>query len=486
MKNVVVIGAGMGGLAVAIRLAAKGHRVTVFERNEGPGGKLSFFEQDGFAFDAGPSLFTQPQNLEDIFRAAGEPIEAYLTYRKVPVACHYFWEDGSHVKAHTDKHQFAAELERQLGEDPAVIVRYLQNAEKAYEHIGRIFLDHSLHKTGTWLHKRILPALSATRLSYILQSMHDYHARHFRSSRTVQLFDRFATYNGSNPYKAPAMLSMIPHLEQNEGTFYPEGGMISITNALYRLALKKGVRFVFNTKVQRILVAEDEVIGVETDQGEYRADIVISNMDVYYVYRDLLRDEERAASVLKRERSSSALIFYWGIDKLFSQLHLHNIFFSEDYRTEFRRLFETGELHDDPTIYINITSKMEDVHCPPGTENWFVMVNAPAHRGQDWKALQQTVRENVLRKLSRMLQTDIEPLIRTERVLDPVGIESNTLSYMGSLYGTSSNSIWSAFLRHRNVSSTLKGLYFTGGSVHPGGGIPLCLKSAKIVSEAVG
>lgn len=485
MSKVIVIGSGIGGLAVAIRLASKGHDVTVFERNATPGGKIGYFEQDGYAFDAGPSLFTQPQNIVDLFEIAGEPIEDYFQYKEIPVSCHYFWEDGKRVKAFTDKRNFAAELQEKLDEHPIAVLNYLSNAEKLYENIGKIFIDHSLHDTKTWLNKQIIPAIKTTRKEYIFRSMHEYHAKLFRSEKTVQLFDRFATYNGSNPYQAPAMLSMIPHLEQNEGTFYPKGGMISITNALYKLALKKGVRFEFNTKVEKIFQANGNVSGVYVRDRFEGADLVVSNMDVYYVYRDLLQAEQKANKILKNERSSSAMIFYWGIEKKFPELHLHNIFFSKNYEKEFQHLFAEGTMYDDPTIYINITSKMEKTHAPAGTENWFVMVNAPAHTGQDWDAIQQKVKANVIAKLSRILGVDIRSLIATERVLDPRGIEQSTLSHMGSLYGTSSNSKWAAFLRHRNDSTDLKGLYFTGGSVHPGGGIPLCLKSAKIVSEQI-
>jgi phytoene dehydrogenase-like protein len=206
-------------------------------------------------------------------------------------------------------------------------------------------------------------------------------------------------------------------------------------------------------------------------------------MDVYYVYRDLLNNEAKAASVLKRERSSSAMIFYWGMKKEFLQLHLHNIFFTENYAEEFRHLFVTKEMYSDPTIYVNITSKMEAGQAPAGCENWFVMLNAPANTGQDWTQVRLSAKHAIIDKLSRMLGEDIAPFIETERVLDPTGIEAQTLSHMGSLYGTSSNSLFAAFLRHPNSNSSIKGLYFTGGSVHPGGGIPLCLKSAKIAAR---
>ncbi len=212
---------------------------------------------------------------------------------------------------------------------------------------------------------------------------------------------------------------------------------------------------------------------------------VLINEDIYFTYKHLLQHPPKATRMLQQERSSSAVIFYWGIRKTFSSLGLHNILFSADYEAEFADIFKRKIVSHDPTIYINITSKMEQGMAPPGCENWFVMVNAPANTGQDWDAVIQQVRINVIQKINRMLDTDIEPLIETESVLDPRTIESRTGSYMGSLYGTSSNSKMAAFLRHPNFTSYIKGLYFCGGSVHPGGGIPLCLQSAAITAGLI-
>jgi phytoene desaturase len=261
-RKAIVIGAGIGGLAIAIRLATKGYEVSVFERNAEPGGKLSLLTKDGYVFDAGPSLFTQPRNIEELFESAGEPINDYFRYHPVPLACRYFFENGKKIDAFTDKSKFAEELKAVAGEDPQAVYSYLSHAEKAYSSIGHVFLDHSLHKASTWLNRRLLPAISATRLRYLAQSLHNFNKYNFRSPEATQIFDRFATYNGSNPFSAPAMLSMIPHLEQNEGTFYPEGGMISIPSALYKLALKKGVRFFFNTPVEKIVHDGGQVRGI--------------------------------------------------------------------------------------------------------------------------------------------------------------------------------------------------------------------------------
>ncbi|MBC7888511.1 MAG: phytoene desaturase [Ferruginibacter sp.] len=484
-SKAIVIGSGVAGMAVSIRLALKGYDVHVYEKNNYPGGKLSAFEKDGFRFDAGPSLFTQPQNMEELFALAGEPLQNYFTFYPVDIACKYFFENGKIVHAHTKSTDFAREMKEQLNEDPQKVISYLQQSKKLYEHTATFFLDHSLHQRKTWFHKGLGKALSAVKFRYIFQSLNKHNTRQFTSPEAVQLFNRFATYNGSSPYKTPAMMSLIPHLEQNQGTFYPKGGMISITRALFQLAKNKGVKFHFDSPVQRIIHHEGRARGIVVSEQNILTDIVVSNSDVYFTYKNLLRNTTRATNELKQERSSSAIIFYWGIKKEFSQLGLHNIFFSGNYKKEFDCIFNTKQVSDDPTVYININSKMETTQSPEGKENWFVMVNAPAGWVQNKSGMKELVRRNVISKLNRILGEDVESLIETEHTLDPIMIQEQTASYMGSLYGSSSNSKLAAFFRHANFTDSIKGLYFCGGSVHPGGGIPLCLKSAKIVSELV-
>ncbi|TKK70923.1 phytoene desaturase [Ilyomonas limi] len=485
-STAIIIGAGIAGIASAIRLAVQGFAVKVFEKNSYAGGKINSFEKEGYCFDGGPSLFTQPQLIEELFALAGEPIQHYFNYKPVPIACTYFYEDGVVIKGYTNADKLAEELYNKVGEDKTAVKRYLQRSKQLYETTGSIFLNYSLHKMSTLWKAPVAKALMNTKPVHLFASLNAFNQYSFKQAHTIQLFNRYATYNGSNPYQAPGMLSVIPHLEYNEGVFYPKGGMISIANALYRLAVKKGVQFYFNMPVEQIIHKANKVTGVMANNEKYLADIVVSNMDVYFTYKRLLRNEQKAAHILRQERSSSAFIFYWGINKTFPQLGLHNIFFSKNYKEEFDHIFKLKQLYNDPTVYINITSKCEpDLQAPPDKENWFVMVNAPANVGQYESAMQQQLKKHILSKLSSLLQTAIEPLIEVEATLNPVMIEEHTASYMGALYGTSSNSRMAAFLRHPNFSNQLKGLYFVGGSVHPGGGIPLCLRSAKIMSEMV-
>ncbi len=436
-----------------------------------------------YRFDAGPSLFTLPHLVDELFILAGRKPQDYFTYSRLDPITHYFWPDGSKVKAYADLEQFADEVHEQLGVPQKSVIKALSKSKRLYNGTAATFLHKSLHKVGTYLNKDILKTLGCISDLGLTTTMHQENAKQFTDKRFVQLLDRFATYNGSNPYQAPGTLNIIPHLEHNIGAFYPSGGIYAIAASLVKLAEELGVTFRYNEPVKQILTQGKTVTGIETSQNQYKADVVVSNMDIVPTYRKLLPNQKAPESTLQQPRSSSALIFYWGVKHIFPELHVHNIFFSQDYETEFDHIFKYKSIGPDPTVYVNITSKAAVGEAPVGCENWFVMVNVPHNQGQDWQALIPTTRETVLRKLSQMLETDIAPLIEEEQVLDPILIESRTSSFGGALYGSSSNNPMAAFLRHPNFSNKLQGLYFCGGSVHPGGGIPLCLLSAKIVSD---
>jgi phytoene desaturase len=483
-EQVIVVGAGIAGLACAARLAAKGYGVTVFDKNDYPGGKLGLIKQGGYGFDRGPSLFTQAHLFDELFTDCGRDRVQYLEYEKLEEGTRYFWDDGTFLEAFPDREKLAAELQRALGISSDAVPKYLDRAADLYEHIGQIFLDQPLDDWRTWASVRVLKAFAHLRLPYLTQKLHQYNQTMLRHPKLVQLFDRFATYNGSDPYRCPAMLSTIAHLELTEGAYYPKGGMTSIPDAVYRLCLDLGVEFRLGEEVKRIIASSGAVQGVETNVQRYIASRVVSNSDVYFTYANLLQDQERARHWEQQERSSSGIVFYWGIKKTFPELGLHNIFFAEDYKAEFDALFRQRKVHSDPTVYVNITSKMETAHAPEGCENWFVLINAPASSERNEQAIQQT-RMNVLRKLSTRLGTDMEQLIETEAILDPAGIETWTNSYAGALYGTASNTSMSAFARHPARSRKYKGLFFAGGTVHPGGGIPLCMRSGRLAADAL-
>lgn len=495
--KVAIIGAGIGGIATAIRLASKGYEVEVFEANSYPGGKLSEFQQGEYRFDAGPSLFTMPQFVTELFELSGRNPDEYFQYIKLPEVCRYFWDDGTKLNVSADINQFAKDAEKNLGEPAENIIQFLKEAAFKYEILSGLFLEDSLHKLSTWTSKKAFRGyLNLPKLG-VFGTMNKANESFFKQPKTVQLFNRYATYNGSDPYQTPATLNIIPHLEYNVGAFFPKDGMFGITQSLVDLAKDLGVKFHFGAKVEEIIIENEKVKGlrvrnsnseVENTQNTltiHHSSFIISNMDVTPTYRKLLPKAKHPDKILNQAKSGSGLIFYWGIKKEFKELGLHNIFFSNDYKTEFEYQFQKKTIYNDPTIYLNITSKYKKDDAPEGGENWFILLNAPANEGQDWDKIIAEARQNVIDKLSRNLGVSIADLIENESILDPRSIEMRTSSAQGALYGNSSNNKFAAFLRHANFSSDIKNLYFVGGSVHPGGGIPLALSSAKIVADMI-
>ena len=486
VRDVVVVGAGVGGLATAVRMAARGHRVTVFEASDTVGGKLGEHVDAGHRFDRGPSLFTMPELLEEL--DALVPLDtpnrpAPFQYRTLDRSTHYFWEDEPEpLVAWADSARFAAEIEARWGVPARRVMRHLARSQHAFELTRGVFLERSLHERSTYQTAAAWRLLSRAWHLPLRGTLAAYNRRHVRHPKLAQLFNRYATYNGSDPHRAPAMMHVIPHLEHGIGTFLPEGGMRAIPRHLAQLATAAGTRIETGTPVRRIVHRNGGVVGVEDHRGTlHPAQIVVSNADLHPTYRRLLSDLPAPERILGQERSTSGVIFYWGVRGSHPQLGLHNILFSTDYAREFEGIAQLGTPAPDPTVYINITSKELPADAPEGHENWFVLLNVDANPKRWDAAAIHELRSHVMAKIERTL--GFQPDIVCEQILDPGGIESGTGSWQGALYGASSNSAAAAFLRHRNRSTDLRGLYFCGGSVHPGGGIPLCLLGARIVDE---
>jgi diapolycopene oxygenase len=525
-RRVVVIGAGLGGLSAAIRLAAAGYRVAVYEKQSGPGGK-AFSERHGaYRFDTGPSLFTLKSVFAQLFEEAGRDIDDYLDLTPLEKICNYFWRDGTRTVSYADRTAMAGEFARVFGEDPRRVERYLDYSARIHRITGHLFLEKSLHEWSTYFSTGFWSSLVQLHRIDAMRTMDRANHAFFSTPKLQQFFNRYATYNGSDPYQTPATLNIIPHVEYGLGAWAVEEGIHAVPLALERLARELGVTFHYGVRVRRInsepagilrrpvparvtgVTVDDGEIGAtsgeETHQAEYAgttievegsrpgrfvpADVVVSNADVTPTYEHLL--EDTAAPLYQRyqklEPSSSGLVFYWGVRYRFPELGLHNIFFSEDYEAEFRQIFREGRCPDDPTIYINITSREgAPGDAPVDGDNWFVLVNAPWDQGQDWNAEADRTRQIVLDRLSRELGRDVEELIEVELRMLPPDIAARTDSHRGSLYGISSNTRLAAFLRHPNRSRRYRGLFFVGGSAHPGGGMPLVVLGGKITADLV-
>lgn len=485
MSQVIVIGSGIGSLASALRLRAKGHAVKVIEASAQVGGKLGVLHSKGYRWDTGPSLFTMPHFVDELFELFGEKPRESFNYQKQSTVCNYFWEDGTRFSSSANLETFCLEASKTFKEPKEKIADYLAKSALKYDLTASLFLEKSLHKLSTFTSTKAAKAVLHMGALDISNTLNGVNEASFSNPKLIQFFNRFATYNGSSPYKTPGIMSMIPTLEMQFGTFYPKGGMRNIVESLQQLGERNGIEFHFNEKASSIDYTNQKITGVTTEYQSYIADIVVSGIDAYYTYTSLLPKLKAPKKTLEQEKSSSAIIFYWGIKKPFPALDLHNIFFTEDYEKEFDAIFKEKKLSSDPTVYLNISSKADSTDAPEGCENWFVMINVPTNNGQDWEQIVTQARSEVIQKLNRNLNVYLKELIETEDVLDPIKIEVKTSSHQGSLYGSASNSKFSAFLRHPNFSNQIKGLYFCGGSVHPGGGIPLCLKSGQIVADLI-
>ena len=477
--KVAILGAGVAGLASAVRLATAGFSVTVYEQSNTYGGKMGVWQKDGYRWDTGPSLFTMPHYVDELLALDGRH-EVDFDYEELDSICNYFWDDGTRLQATKDREELYAQFDKNLGEPKENIKAYLADSEAKFNITNHVFLEKSLHKVKTYLSWSTIKSIFRLPKVQVFSNMHTQNTKRFKNPKTVQFFNRYATYNGSNPYEAPATLNVIPHYEFGIGAFFPKKGIRSIAESLYTKATHLGVEFLFDTTVTSVQKEKNRF----SVNNESEFDIALCNMDVAAAARgplqSLIGDSRK-----EYEPSSSALIFYWGMKSSYRQLDVHNIFFSNDYEKEFTNIFTNKQIDEDPTVYIHISSKSNTNDAPKGGENWFVMVNAPYDDNQDWDTMIAETRENILAKLSQNLGRDIEADIAVEHKLTPQLIMSKTGSYKGALYGTSSNNRMSAFLRQANFSSKHKGLYFCGGSVHPGGGIPLCLLSAKISTDII-
>jgi diapolycopene oxygenase len=480
MTHAIIIGSGIGGLGSAIRLARQGISVTVYEVAKKAGGKVTERNFNGFRFDAGPSLLTLPEMVTELLED-----DLRFPLRKLELITKYFYPDGTRILAYNDVKKLSEEIENKLNVSPEKVTGYLKKASTVYDLTADLFIFGSFHRLKNLMNLKAVKTLLNSGKLQAFSSLHEFNTRELGEKRLVQLFDRYATYNGSDPYQTPATLSVISHLEHNLGAFIPEQGMFQVTDSLLKQALRLGVKFQFGQAVRKVETGDGKVKGIWLDSGFFPAEIVVSDVDIHHFYSSLLPDRKRLTKIKKEERSSSALIFYWGMKGNFPELDVHNIFFSSGYQEEFNHLFQLKEVYTDPTVYIYISSKYNQTDAPDNCENWFVMINAPADIGQNWNELIERSRRDILKKLEKMLGKSLVECILCEEILSPPEIAKQTGSVNGSLYGSSSNSRYASFNRHANFRSDISGLYFVGGSVHPGGGIPLCLSSAKIVDSLV-
>jgi phytoene desaturase len=486
-KKVIVVGGGVGGLSGAIRLAKMGYEVHLYEKNKQLGGKMGRITCNGCTFDTGPTLLTMPFVAEELFQFAGHSISDYIQVIPIEPVCRYFFNDVEPFDASSNLEIMQNNLNRLFPEDTNNYIRFLKYTERIYKKTFPVFISSPIHEIRKMLTWRNLYLLFSFYQIDPFRTVHQSVAAFFKNTHLVQLFSRFATYNGSDPYRAPATLNVIPYVELGLGGFYIKNGLYQLVESLVKLAQEGGVYFYTEKKVDRILHDNQRVKGVMIEGEKIDGDIILCNSDVVVSYTDLITDFPVIKNKLNQlEPSLSGLIFFWGIKKQFPQLKQHNIIFSQNYEREFKRIFQDLMPPQDPTIYISISSKYDQMHAPPGGENWFVLINMPYlkqdQKREDGKTDQ--IRQVIMQKL-KQVGIHIEGEITKEMIIEPLDIANRYNSNRGSIYGISSNTMQSAFKRPPNRSRQLGGLYFCGGSTHPGGGVPMCMLSGKIAAELI-
>lgn len=482
--DVLVIGAGLGGIAVALRLRKMGYRVVVLEKNETYGGKLSEFQWEGYRWDKGPSLFTLPKQVDELFELFGKNPRDSFDYHTMDESCHYYFNDGSNFLFKSNPNERNADLVAHFNQaEGMAAIDYIEESKRTYEAIGDLFIDHPKYKLKNIFDKALLKRYPLFMSRKLTGSLNAFNQSYFKNPNLVQVFNRYATYNGSNPYKMSGLYSMIPHLEMNDGTYFPKKGMRAIVGSLHDLAVEQGVDFQFNQTEIRLKKGRKNYL-ISSNSDTYQVEKVVSAIDCVYFYERVALDKKLAAKYAAKERSASALVFYWAVEKIIPELKLHNIFFGADYQEEFRKMFDEKVAFEAPTVYIHISSTVNPADAPLNGQNWFVMINLTA--GVEVTAeTKEKMRQYVGRIIQDKFKVDIAPHVKFEDSWDQATIGEYTGAFKGALYGASSNSKLAALTRHGNDSKKYKNVYFCGGTVHPGGGIPLVLKSAKIVAKLI-
>lgn len=487
-EDIVVVGGGLGGLAAAARLAHAGHRVKLFEKNERVGGKLNIVEQGGYTFDTGPSLFTMPWVVAELWSALGRDVHEDLDIRPLDPVCRYRWLDGTTFEQHAGLADLLAEITRLDSRDGPGFFRFMAWAARIYEATSEPFLLAPFAGWRDFITPRLLrdaPALDP------LHTVDQAVRRFFHSPYLRQVFNRYATYNGSSPYRAPATFCIIPYIELAQGGWYLGGGMYSLARALLALVERQGVDIETHAEVVELEVDRGRIRGVRLGDGRrVHADRVVANVDALHTLRHLIAPEHRHVFTNRRveryEPSCSGFVLLLGVDRDYPRLAHHNIFFSPDYPAEFRAIFERLVPAPDPTLYVAVSARSDPAHAPAGHLNLFVLVNAPATSDRfDWAREQAGYRELVVRALERAGLDDLEQHICFERCITPATFAEGYHAWRGAIYGPSSNSRLAAFMRPPLRSPDVRNLYFVGGSTHPGGGIPLVLLGARAVAAAI-
>lgn len=476
-KKIAILGAGLGGLSAAISLSQYDYQIEIFEKNSYIGGKLGFYENSGYKFDTGPSVLTMPFVIEKLLNSINENLFNYLELVKLEPLNRNFFINSNYIDTYSDIEKMQLELSKFSQKDANNYIKFYNYIKKIYEKAADIFLNYPIHDLNYLFKNKIIPNFLDIIYLDVFKNMAERNQTFFEDYRINQIFNRYATYNGSNPYQTPATMNIISYVEIGLGAYYIKGGIYNLVNTLEKIIKKRNIKVNYNCEIQEILIKNNKAIGIKVNNENIYYDSIISNIDVIETFNHLIKNyDEEKIKLNKLESSLSGFVILAGINKINSNLLHHNVFFTKNYKEEFNQIFN-GEFPNDPTIYVAITSKTDLEHSPKNCENWFILVNAPYLNSKiNWKCDKNKFKDVILNKFS-YYDIDISNSIEFEKVITPEDLYNLFRSNKGSIYGISSNNRMTAFKRPANRNKKIKNLYFAGGSSHPGGGIPLVILS---------
>lgn len=486
-QHIVVIGAGLGGLSAAISLASAGFSVDLLEKNDKVGGKLNILHKDGFSFDLGPSILTMPHIFQALFEKAGKNMADYVEIQTVEPYWRNFFVDGSCFDFSSDPATMQQELDK-LGENTAQeFAGFMAYSRQLCEIIEQGYFAKGLDSFWQLVgHYGLVDSL----LKFdAFRSMNQGVKRFISNQKLVDALNYFIKYVGSSPYDSPALMNLLPHIQFHYGLWYIKGGMYGMAQGMEKLAQELGVNILLNTEVAEIQHQNGRATAVRLANNQMiNADIVVSNMEVTPVYQKLLKGQEKELKRLEKfAPSCSGLVLHLGVNKIYPQLAHHNFFYSANSPEHFNSVFHANRLSEDPTIYLVAPCKSDPSQAPADCEIIKILPHIPHLDPKHPFTVEEyaALRERVLIKLENMGLTDLRKHIVCEEYWTPVDIQARYYSNQGSIYGVVTDRFKNFGLKNQQRSKVLKNLYFVGGSVNPGGGMPMVTLSGQRVRDKI-
>ncbi len=484
--HAIVVGAGFGGLAAAVRLGAKGYRVTVFDKLDAPGGRAYTFRQDGFTFDAGPTILTAPHLFNELWALCGRRLEDDIVLKPIDPFYRIRFDDGSVFEAHSDIERTRAEIAKFAPEDVPGFDRFLKASEAIFDAAYTELAEEPFHQISTLL-KAVPDMVRLGGIRSVYAKVSDY----FSNEKLRIAFSFHPLFIGGDPFEATSYYCLISHLERIWGVHYAIGGTGELVRGMACLIEGQGNTLSLNTEVDEILTQDGCVTGVRLASGEVvGCDLVVSNAEIGWTYSKLLRNTPRRVwtdrKIAKADYSMSLFVWYFGTRRQYTDCYHHTIVLGPRYRGLLKDIFRNKVIAEDFSLYLHRPTANDPSLAPEGCDSFYVLAPVPhLDSGTDWNAMAAPFREKVAERLEETLLPGLRQEIVSERLLTPLDFRDRLLSTKGAAFGLEPKLLQSAWFRPHNVSSDVDGLYLTGASTHPGAGVPSVLSSAKVVDRLV-